>query len=152
MDPDEGPRYVVHIDVDVVNESAELLESIQGDEATDYLADLNEMLQSKFHSGAGGNGEAVMEDEEALDYLNEILARGDDCDFGNPHAQSSSPGVAGFLGEPHSFDEAAAEEGTLSSKLEATPTSFDLCPECYAKYTQDPLSRDRAFKMHFSNN
>lgn len=149
MDPDEGPRYVIHIDVDVVHQDGESIEPIQGDEATDYLADLNETLQAQSLDGVHSDGVhsaygTVPEDEEALDYLNEVLSRGEGCEFG----ESDHPeGNQMFSGELESF-----VEGGVSSKLESTPTSFDLCPDCYGKYTQDPLSRDRALKLHFSNN
>lgn len=129
MDPNEQTRYVVHIDVDMVCEDPALeLTETTDDEATDYLADLNETLESEAHHAM-----LFEDDDEPLNYLNELLLRGDDLNSGDidDHASGSSSSVE------------------LPSKL---PASFDLCPDCYAKYTRDPLSRDRAFKMHFSNN
>lgn len=144
MDPDDGPRYVVHIEVEVVHQEGESIESIQSDEATDYLADLNETLQSQSHNAIESAYGTVPEDGEALDYLNEVLSRGDGCDF---EEEELPVGNQIFSGELES-----TVQGGVAGKLESTPTSFDLCPDCYGKYTQDPLSRDRALKLHFSNN
>ncbi|TWT66149.1 hypothetical protein [Allorhodopirellula solitaria] len=122
IDLDEGPRYVVRIDVEVVAESPE---EVGDAEAVDFLAELNDSLA---HDQLSDDASEPLED------LHDALCRGDDLD---PIDASCS--------HDDSLDEMRHENASL-------PPSFDLCPTCYAQYTKNPLSRERALKLHFSNN
>lgn len=126
IDLDEGPRYVVRIDVEVI---ANAPEDASDDEAIDFLAELNELLA---HESVGVN--SSFDASEALDDLHDALCRGDDPE------QLDSAFIPG--GRDEDFD----------SENLSLPPSFDLCPSCYAEYAKNPLSRERALKLHFSNN
>lgn len=126
IDLDEGPRYVVRIDVEVI---AHASEDTSDDEAIDFLAELNEILAL---DSAGIN--APFDASEPLDDLHDALCRGDDLDLLN----------CAISGGAHD-DDFASENLSL-------PPSFDLCPTCFAAYAKNPLSRERALKLHFSNN
>lgn len=123
IDLDEGPRYVVRIDVEVI---ADASEDANDDESIDFLAELNETLSLESASISPS-----IDTSEPLDDLHEALCRGDDLDSS---FASTKPG-----------DEFGCEHASL-------PPSFDMCPLCYAEYAKNPLSRERALKLHFSNN
>ncbi|MFG0290748.1 MAG: hypothetical protein ACF8CQ_21415 [Rhodopirellula sp. JB044] len=122
IDTDEGPRYIVRIDVEVV--AAEPALEVE-EEVVDYLSDLNDVLEQESMESA-----ISAELEEPLDYLHDALSRGDDLE----HL------------------DAAFSPSHTDSDSETIPPSFDLCPQCYAKYVKNPLSRERSLKLHFSNN
>lgn len=126
IDLDEGPRYVVRIDVEVI---ANASDDTSDDEAIDFLSELNELLA---HDAASMN--ATFDDSEPLDDLHDALCRGEDLDLLD----------CAISGAAHDVD---FDSGDLS-----LPPSFDLCPSCYAEYAKNPLSRERALKLHFSNN
>ncbi|MCM2371033.1 hypothetical protein [Aporhodopirellula aestuarii] len=126
IDTDEGPRYIVHIDVEVVAVEPDF--DVE-EEVVDYLSDLNEMLEQESMAAA-----ICEKADEPLDYLHEALSRGDDIDHLDSAFAPSSPG------------------GMLNENAEPIPPSFDLCPECYARYLKNPLGRERSLKLHFSNN
>jgi len=124
IDADEEPRYIVRIDVELI---ARAPEESSDDGTIDYLADLNEMLEQ----------EMIKADEdsiEALASLNDALCRGDDLDH-----------LEGVFSPPCPSPCSTETKSTL-------PPSFDMCPNCYAEYMKNPLSRERALKLHFSNN
>ncbi len=125
IDLDEGPRYIVHIDVEVI---ADASQDASDDEAIDFLAELNETLAHEL----AGTSESI-DASEPLDELHEALCRGDDLD----HLDSSFS----TIGPKDELDQSVS-----------LPPSFDLCPLCYAEYAKNPLSRERALKLHFSNN
>ncbi len=126
IDLDEGPRYVVRIEVEVVTDASE---DVSDDESIDFLAELNETLA---HESASMN--PPIDASEPLDDLHEALCRGDDVDHLDASFSTND--------QDHGFD---SENASL-------PPSFDLCPLCYAEYAKNPLSRERALKLHFSNN
>lgn len=126
IDLDEGPRYVVRIDVEVV---ANASDDASDDEAIDFLAELNELLALD-----SGSMDPLYDASEPLDDLHDALCRGDDLD----HLDSK-------LSTADHDDDFDGEKLSL-------PPSFDLCPSCYAAYAKNPLSRERALKLHFSNN
>jgi hypothetical protein len=126
IDPDESPRYVVRIDVEMI--AATMNDTLHTD-SVDFLAELNETLEQESLAAA-----MSADTDEPLDYLHEALSRGDDLD----HLDVAFSPVT----TPSSF----------SSEHDALPPSFDLCPQCYAAYSKNPLSRERSLKLHFSNN
>ncbi len=123
IDPDVSPRYVVRIDVEMI---ATTMDDITDNDSVDFLAELNEALEQESVASA-----MSAETDEPLDYLHEALSRGDDLDVAFAPLTDST----GFSSEQNSL-----------------PPSFDLCPQCYAAYVKNPLSRERALKLHFSNN
>lgn len=126
IDLDEGSRYVVRIDVEVI---ANTCDDGSDEEAIDYLAELNELLA---HESANLN--SSFDASEPLDDLHDALCRGDDLDL-------LDCAISG-----------AADDENFDSGDLTLPPSFDLCPSCYAEYAKNPLSRERALKLHFSNN
>ncbi|MBB3205644.1 hypothetical protein FHS27_001448 [Rhodopirellula rubra] len=126
IDTDEGPRYIVHIDVEVV--AVEPVLDIE-EEVVDYLSDLNDALEQESLASA-----ICDETDEPLDYLHDALSRGDDIDHLDSAFSPSHPA------------------GMLDEDTDPIPPSFDLCPQCYAQYMKNPLSRERSLKLHFSNN
>ncbi|WP_404307427.1 hypothetical protein [Neorhodopirellula lusitana] len=131
MNPEMERRYVVHIDVEVVAEDNETdCVQVVDDEAIDHLADLNDTLES----------EMLEETTESLEYLNDMLCRGEDLASIPDHD------------ETHPMNEPAIIEALDQDEAGSIGSSFDLCPECYAKYARNPLSVDRMLKLHFSNN
>lgn len=144
IDPDEEPRYLIRIDVEVIADEGDE-EVISGglncdefadDEAVDYLSDLNDTLETEANGGFLGDED----DGQGLDYLSELLSRGDDA-CGETHD---------LVDHMHSALRQDNEPVCLPTS--SLPTSFDLCRECYEKYVRNPLSQDRALKLHFSKN
>jgi len=139
IDPDAGPRYVIRIDVEMIAEvgdEALIGDQFADDEAVDYLSDLNETLETEAQSSFLDGDD----DEEGLDYLNELFSRGDD-----PHCQSHD-----LVDHMHSTPRQDDEPVGLPTS--ALPANFDLCEQCYQKYVRNPLSQDRALKLYFSQN
>ncbi len=126
IDLNEGPRYVVRIDVEVI---ADVTDDASDEESIDFLAELNETLA--YESACMTPS---IDASEPLDDLHDALCRGEDLD----HLDSS-------------FSPTIHHDG-YDSENTSLPPSFDLCSQCYAEYTKNPLSRERALKLHFSNN
>ncbi|TWT87844.1 hypothetical protein [Neorhodopirellula pilleata] len=145
IDPDEGPRYVIRIDVDVIaedgdetNSDALMCDDFADDEAVDYLSDLNDTLETEAHHSFLGDEDD--DHEQSLDYLNELLCRGDDS-----HCKSHDL-------VDHMHSPPRQEDEPVGLPTNSLPANFDLCEECYEKYVRNPLSQDRALKLHFSQN
>lgn len=126
IDLDEGPRYVIRIDVEVI---ADVPEDASDGDGIDFLAELHETLMVESESL-----KLSIDASEPLDDLHDALCRGDDLD----HLDCS------FSAGEH--------DDALEHEKSSLPPSFDLCPLCYAEYAKNPLSRERALKLHFSNN
>lgn len=95
------------------------------EESTDHLAELHESLLTSHD----GYCEADCS-ESLLANLNEALQRGDDLDL----------------------IDGANLPSVQEAQLDSEPKQFDLCPECYAKYSRNPLSRERSLNLQFSDN
>lgn len=95
------------------------------DESFDYLADLHESLVASH----GGYCESDCS-ESLLDSLHDSLQRGEDLEL----------------------LEGASLPNVQEAQLDCEAKQFDLCPECYAKYARNPLSRERSLNLQFSEN
>lgn len=140
INTEEGPRYIVHIDIDVVAdedgaETDELGPYEIDDESVDYLSDLNEKLETEAYRAPNFDDE-----EQGLDFLHELLSRGDDH------------GLAEQGLEDQGLNEDSSSDAHRENEPPALPNSFDLCQACYEKYARNPLGQDRALKLQFSNN
>lgn len=126
IDPAEELRYIIRVDVEVIASGPDELDD---EETIDYLSDLNDALEEEMLAATQDD-----ETDDSLDFLHDALSRGDDLDhFDNAFASTIS----------------SAEHPEQAAAL---PSSFDLCPQCYANYLKNPLSRGRSLKLHFSDN
>lgn len=125
INPDEESRYLLRIDVDVI---ASGIQEPSDEQSIDYLADLKEALEQEMFAAA-----APKDASNPLDDLHEAPCRSED------------------IGQLDTSLAAAASPATHAS-VNSLPPSYDLCPQCYAKFLKNPLSRERSLKLHFSNN
>jgi hypothetical protein len=58
-----------------------------------------------------------------------------------------------YLLEIHEMlERAGSNEPAIDEPNVFQPSQFDLCPECFDRFTRDPFGRDMASRLHFSQN